>query len=68
MRIAFVEWLLLSRTSLIIHPFWSSFAEEASIVHMTPRVMVREWLSCNSLRVLLTRLNADEGWGRNRRF
>ena len=40
MRVALIEWLLLSKTSLIVHPFWSSFGEEASLVHLIPRLMV----------------------------
>jgi hypothetical protein len=45
MHIALVEWFLLSKASIIVHPFWSSFAEEASVVNMTPRIMVRDTYS-----------------------
>ena len=36
MRLALIEWLMLSRSSLIIHTFGSSFAVEAARIHQVP--------------------------------
>jgi hypothetical protein len=41
MRLALMDWLLLSKSALIIGPYFSSFSEEASTVHLTPRIQVR---------------------------
>ena len=38
MKLAVVEWLLLSRSALIINTYGSSFAAEAAQVHMRPIV------------------------------
>jgi hypothetical protein len=46
-RFAFVEWLLLSRASLILHTYGSSFAEEAAARNRVPLVGV--WSGINIL-------------------
>jgi hypothetical protein len=40
MRVALVEWLLLSRSAMIMSSYWSSFSEEAANVQLVPRVQV----------------------------
>lgn len=40
-QLALIEWLILSRTDLVLNPYFSSFAEEAAMVNLVPHVMVR---------------------------
>jgi len=41
-RRALLEWLLLGETSLLLHPFRSSYGEEASFLHLAPSVQIRD--------------------------
>lgn len=40
MQLAMLEWLLLSHSSLLINPFGSSFANEASYVYSIPLISI----------------------------
>ena len=41
MRRALLEWLLLAHTALILHPYRSSFGEEATFVNLVPSVQLK---------------------------
>ena len=36
-----IDWTLLSRTAMLLGSYWSSFSEEAALVHQIPRVQMR---------------------------
>jgi hypothetical protein len=41
MKLSLIDWVLLSRTSLIIASYQSSFSEEAAVAGNIPRVQIR---------------------------
>lgn len=49
-KIAFIEMQILSETALIIGAYFSSFSEEAALIHMTPRLMVRNLILSRSAK------------------
>jgi hypothetical protein len=50
---AFIEWLVISRAGLIIHTYGSSFAEEASQVHMKPLISIWQQRLVNQRNIYL---------------
>ena len=69
-RFALIEWLLLARSTLILHTYGSSFAEEAAARHKVP--LVGAWADVNVLHhhtalphcgfPQFMRAYADQGW------